>query len=44
MRLYPETGLSTDWLYDRSHRIWTEIILMFTAWQIGFLIGLVTAY
>ncbi len=51
MKLFPTPHQSTwlsanikshDWLYDRSHRIWTELLFLGTAYPVGFLIGLFT--
>jgi len=43
MKLYPETYQTTDGIYDRSHRIWVELILLCCIWPVGFFIGLFTA-
>jgi hypothetical protein len=36
MHPYPQMYLSTDGMYDRAHRIWTELTLLFVAYPIGF--------
>jgi hypothetical protein len=40
MRLYPETYLTTDGLYDRSHRIWAELFLMMSVYPLGYIVGI----
>ena len=41
MKLYPETYQTTDGIYDRSHRLWTELVLVFIAYPVGLMIALV---
>ena len=41
MRLYPETYRTTDGIWDRSEFIWSGLIMMFIAYPIGFIIGVI---
>ena len=43
MKLYPDTYLTTDGVYDRSHRIWEELILIVIAYPFGFVLALIIA-
>jgi len=44
MRLYPETYLTTDGIYDRSHRLYTELLLAIIAFPMGFIAGVLLTY